>query len=983
MIDAERYHRIDEIFQAALELDPRERTSYISQACSGDESLVEEVEYLLSSDEQEWKLLGTPAFEMVAPLLAVDRPELDAGDSVGHYKVVSLLGVGGMGHVYLAEDTKLGRKVALKLLPTSYTQDGSRLRRFQQEARAASALNHPNILTIHELGEVNGRQFIATEFVEGGTLRERMRRASFSLPETLDIATQVAGALAAAHRAGIVHRDIKPENIMLRADGYVKVLDFGLAKLTEQRESSDQTQAARMNTLPGAGDVNISSGLVMGTVKYMSPEQARGQQVDPRSDIFSLGVVLYEMLTGRAPFKGKTTNELIGAILKREPPPLTDIPEELRRLIAKALRKKKQERYQTIEELLVNLKSLKEDKRVTSVSAQTAARKISGSVLATSETAAVSTATTLEYVVSGIKRHKISAALMFASLAIVAVGLTVGLNRLSSKLRASSKAAKMTLVPNADKALSVAISPNGEYIAYAEMTDVGKPSAEPSLWVQEVGTNNRVEIVPPADISYGGLTYSRDGADIFYINVNNDMLYRVPARGGEVTKVLTDVGGSISFAPDGKQFAFVRLLDGGDTALMAANVDGSGERVVATRKKPEFLNWPAWSPDGSLIACATGVLAKSRQMTLIGFAVTTGEEKRITDQKWDELPGRMTWLPDGSGLIASASENAENQVWQIPYPPSEAYRITGDPNYLYYDLSIASDGKNLVTIKSAWRSSLWMVPSGNSGAAKPITSGEHHLYRHVAWTADGRILYASSIGTSRDIWIINGDGTEPKQLTANAGVNLQPQPSADGRYVVFSSNRANKGAFNLWRMDIDGSNPVQLTHGRGEGQPVCSPDGLWVVYSEGGPNTTPEQKTLWKVPIDGGEPVQLCDRPSSGAAVSPDNTLIACWYKQDSASTSKIALIPFAGGPPIKVFEAIRTSIYPVRWSPDGQAINYIDAHPFVSNIWSQPVSGGPPKQITQFTSEQIDGFDWSRDGQLMCSRLHSVQDVVLISDFK
>jgi len=230
---------------------------------------------------------------------------------------------------------------------------------------------------------------------------------------------------------------------------------------------------------------------------------------------------------------------------------------------------------------------------------------------------------------------------------------------------------------------------------------------------------------------------------------------------------------------------------------------------------------------------------------------------------------------------------------------------------------------------------------------------------------------------------MNGDGTEPKQLTANAGVNLQPQPSADGHYVVFSSNRANKGAFNIWRMDIEGSNPVQLMHGSGEVQPVCSPDGRWVVYSQGGPSTTPEQKTLWKVPIDGGEPVELCDRPSSGAAISPDGTSIACWYKLDSASPSKIALIPFAGGPPITILDATRTSIHPVRWSPDGQAGNYVDARPFVSNIWSQPISGGPPKQITQFTSEQIEGFDWSRDGTLICSRLHGVQDVVLITDFR
>jgi Tol biopolymer transport system component len=296
---------------------------------------------------------------------------------------------------------------------------------------------------------------------------------------------------------------------------------------------------------------------------------------------------------------------------------------------------------------------------------------------------------------------------------------------------------------------------------------------------------------------------------------------------------------------------------------------------------------------------------------------------------------------------------------------------------------LTSDGKNLVTIQFAPRSALWIVPNGNPIAAAPITSGEHDLYRHVSWTPDGKILYASNVGSSRDVWIMNGDGTNPKQLTANAGINLQPEPSADGRFIVFSSNRTNESAFNLWRMDIDGSNPVQLTYGRGEGQPVCSPDGRWVVYSRGGPNTGPQQKTLWKVSIDGGEPVQLCDKPSSGAGISPDGTLIACWYGQDAASPIKLALIPFSGGPPIKIFEVAGKSILPVRWTPDGQAINYENRRSFLSNIWSQSISGGPPNQLTQFTSEQIRGFDWSRDGRLVCSRLHTAQDIIIISDFR
>src|ERR1041385_9165065 len=304
-MELERWRQIDTILLAALERKPSDRPAFLEQACSGDEVLKTEVQSLLSTDECDLRFIDTPAFEVAAGLLSENIPELIEGQLIGHYRILSFLGAGGMGEVYLAQDTKLARKVALKLLPSDYTLDESRLRRLQQEARAASALNHPNILTIHELGEVDRQQFIATEFVEGETLRQRLKRGPLGLPQTLDIAIQIAGALATAHTAGIVHRDVKPENIMLRHDGYVKVLDFGLAKLTEQHEPATQAQAA--------GNVNVSSGLVMGTVRYMSPEQARGQQVDRGSDIFSLAVVLYEMVTFHPPFKGETARDLISA----------------------------------------------------------------------------------------------------------------------------------------------------------------------------------------------------------------------------------------------------------------------------------------------------------------------------------------------------------------------------------------------------------------------------------------------------------------------------------------------------------------------------------------------------------------------------------------------------------------------------------------------------------------------------------------------
>src|SRR5437870_352330 len=357
----ERYRQIDQIFQAALGLEPEPRAAYLDEVCSGDDKLRQEVDSLITSDERGLSFLDEPAFEMAARVLASDEPALAVGDHIDRYEVVSLLGSGGMGEVYLAHDEKLDRKIALKLLPAYFTTNQARLRRFQQEARAASALNHPNIITIHEIGQVENRNFIATEFVEGETLRQRMKRDPLSLNESLDIAIQVCGALAAAHNAGIVHRDIKPENIMLRRDGYVKVLDFGLAKLNDSvprlRNIHEASTIARVHTEPG---------MLMGTVKYMSPEQLREQAVDERTDLWSLGVVIHEMATGITPFEAPTTNDTIALILERQAPAFTlsdEAPAEFQHLLKKALGKNRAERYQSARDLASDLKQLRHELR--------------------------------------------------------------------------------------------------------------------------------------------------------------------------------------------------------------------------------------------------------------------------------------------------------------------------------------------------------------------------------------------------------------------------------------------------------------------------------------------------------------------------------------------------------------------------------------------------------------------------------------------
>lgn len=358
----ERYEEVGRLYHAAVELEPSRWAAYLAEACGGDDSLRQEVKSLLVYEARGERLIDQPALEAAAKAMAEDQSASEVSsltvESVGHFQILSLLGKGGMGEVHLALDPHLKRKVAIKLLPARFTVDADRVRRFAQEARAASALNHPNILTIYEIGENEHAHYIVTEYVEGETLRQLLTSAPdqrLQINEALAIAVQIAEALAAAHEAGIVHRDIKPENVMVRRDGYVKVLDFGLAKLTETASPSADPQ------IPTFTANSTDAGMVMGTPRYMSPEQARGEKVDARTDIFSLGVMLYEMVAGRTPFAGATSSEVIAAILRDEPPPLAaDQPRELERILRKALGKERDERYQTATALFVDLSRWKQ-----------------------------------------------------------------------------------------------------------------------------------------------------------------------------------------------------------------------------------------------------------------------------------------------------------------------------------------------------------------------------------------------------------------------------------------------------------------------------------------------------------------------------------------------------------------------------------------------------------------------------------------------
>jgi serine/threonine protein kinase len=524
----ERWNQVKDLFNDALDHNSDERTAFLDDACGGDEELRREVETLIAFHQKNDLYIDKPPFEAAAKLLADDTNSTEAliGRSIGHYRVERLIGQGGMGEVFLAKDTKLNRLIALKMLAGHSIKDPERIRRFTQEARAASSLNHPNIITIFEIGETEGLRFIATEFIEGETLRERMRRGEMELSEILDIVGQTANALAAAHQAGIAHRDIKPENIMLRSDGYAKVLDFGLAKLSEQQEMSE------------ASRVSTQQGIVMGTVRYMSPEQARGVKTDTRTDIFSLGVVLFEMITGRLPFEGETNSDVIVSIITKKAPTLgscvEDAPKELEQIVSKALHKNREERYQSIREMADDLDRFR--KGATNQARMTEKiwliKRNGAGVSGLTEESVISTAiidaqktSSTEVILNEIKRHK--GAVISAIVVIIVLSASIAGSLYKQPGSGATALPVAARTPNFSKliftnnALRGLISPDGKYLTYSVLNSEGQ-----SFWVKEISTGIEQQIVPPANVSCWDHKFSRDGKQLFCIrgNITSDMV---------------------------------------------------------------------------------------------------------------------------------------------------------------------------------------------------------------------------------------------------------------------------------------------------------------------------------------------------------------------------------------------------------------------------------------------------------------------------
>lgn len=937
---------------------------------------------------------------------------LAAGTKLGRYEIRSQLGVGGMGEVYLAQDLELDRKVALKILPSELAASRDRMRRFVQEAKAAAALNHPNVAHIYEIGEHDGLHFIAMEYVEGKSLREKIHYEQTDLRKLIKYLQQVAGGLAKAHAAGIVHRDLKPDNIMIARDGYAKILDFGLAKLVEPATSAFGSETAS-DVATVALEEHSVPGKLLGTVGYMSPEQAQGKaDIDHRSDIFSFGCMLFEAVTGRRPFQGESKVQSLYRIVYEPAPLLKEFnpaaPPELQRIVRRCLAKDPEERYQSIQDVALELKELRRELEGDTQIDATMAPSLIGSELGggpavqrsvtptfgapavTDLNLAARPTTSAEIILSEIGKHKRSFVLIVAGIVLVTAGLVFLLTRFLKRDVApepfrTMRITRLTIggkIGAAPIKGSASISPDGKYVVF-RTTELGKDS----LWVRQVLTGSLVKIAPDLAGRIGGTTFSRDGEYVYYsMFVDNDSvgtLYQVPVLGGPPRRILSGVTSPVTLSPDGKEFAFVRYSPA-ETDLMAANLDGTNERIIATRKVPAFFFWgggPAWSPDGKSIACGAGSFSGNQSATIVSVPAQGGAEKPLTSQNWVSV-SRVLWQNDGSGLIVAAIPelvSAGTQVWYVSYPSGAVRKITNDLNaYGTSSLGLTADSKTIVTVQADKSAQLWVVATDDSAnKAKQITSGKYDG-DSLVWTADGRILYTAPSGEQLDIWSINPDGSANKQITADVYTEGLGCVSPDGQTAVFSSNRS--GNFNLWRMNLANGEQQQLTQGvEVDSQPTCTPDGQWILFR----SFRQGKASFWKVPVTGGTPEQLSEKSSTWAAVSPDGKLIAIRYFDAQTNANKIAVIPFAGGDPIKTLDtSVSFRDVGLGWTADSKALLFVDSRNNADNVWTFPIDGGPNRQVTKFDSGLIFAFQMSRDGkQIALSRGSQTDDVILLRD--
>ena len=800
----DRWQQIEPVFHAALECSATERTAFLNQACVDDPELLQEVEKLLGSfeaaNQTKGGFLKSPAADSFGLAAPVPRAP---GQRIAHYEILSVLGVGGMGEIYLAHDPRLERQIALKLLPAQFSRDAGWVQRFTREARAASALNHPNILTIYEIGEDAGIHFIAAEHVAGRTLRQKLVEGRLAAHEALGIARQIADALSSAHEAGIIHRDIKPENVMVRPDGLVKLLDFGLAKPTGLRiadcglrieaddrfKIEDHFRNSQSYTDPKS---------LMGTLAYLSPEQARREELDARTDIFSLGVVLYEMLAGTRPFKGANAAEICEAILNREPEALTDAA--MSRIVKRALMKDPARRYQNAAEFRADLLQVEQAQR------QAPARRG--------------------------KRLAIAAA--FFLLAAFGVWIWQSFNARRNPFY-SAAAQKLTTLPGQE--LFPSISPGGQSVIFAS-----RHNGSMDIYRQTVGTKSIINLTenrPGAEIQPA---FSFDGKRIAFrqLHEGNGGIFVMDNDGGNLEQV-TDAGFNPAWSPDGNEIAFaddiIWVSEGRNTypsasRLWAVNLKNRQRRVISERDAVQ----PNWSPNGHRLAFWGEQQGGHRDIWTV--AANGGEPTPVTDD--EHIDWNPVWSPTGEHLYFLSNRGGEMNLWRVPIDERTG-RLLGAPepatllsnNCQHF--SFARDGRSLVYGQQTRTENLWQIgfdPVNEQvvGSASPMTQSLKRYTQFSLSPDEKSFVYLGRGEPQQDLFTATMTGAPLQRLTDDAAQDIIPRWSPAGDWIAFISDRGDK--YEIWKIRPDGGGLSPMTHEPGKEviAPVWSPDGKRLAY---------------------------------------------------------------------------------------------------------------------------------------------------------
>jgi len=998
------------------------------------------------------------------------QPAVLIGRTVSHYRVLDIIGGGGMGVVYRAEDLKLGRQVALKFLPEELGSEPQALERFTREARAASSLDHPNICPIHEFGEHEGKPFIVMQLLEGRTLRDRLAvvaedKTALPIEELLDIGIQVSEGLQAAHEKGIIHRDVKPANIFLTSRSVVKVLDFGLAKLMEAETHPSETglngapaageseqaplgviaaaerseasrnpcsrgdvrgevddigvprlaarnhwrslemtqgntapadatlgtaqeklgaaEAAPLRPLTPAAPTITGTGVAMGTAGYMSPEQVRGERLDARTDIFSFGLVLYEMATGQRAFRGETAALLHHAIFYDSPPPVQSLnpaaPLRLESVISKTLEKDRERRYPSAAEVGRELKNIRREWEADNLAAASGRAGIAPPLVAEGTRRAaggsderVRSATTTR------PFHRLSYAISVLVLGSLAV---VGWLVYRNATHPSSSDAAETVIRLTEDGGAFgpgALSTDGRYFVYQK-----KINGKASLWIQQVSTGSSLKITPDFDAEVSDVTISPDNSLVYYerydMENKEDRLYKVSTLGGTPELFLTHTVGTVAFSPDATKIAYKRLAGNGKFEVVVANPDRSEPQVWYSREMhvddvPRSA--PAWSADGKLLAFSRWVLLKQGGYSAVSVIRADGHMSELKVNSIDIE--KLVWLRDGRGLafVGNPAGPEPEHIFLVSYPGGNVTRISNDTSsYDGRSLSITADGKALFAISAVTRSSLWLATDGFRTVRQlPSTGTQYGL------DFDGKqVVYVSNVGETAAIWRTTIDGAPSSRLSpVELTVPGRPALSPDGREIAVAAAK-NHTQHGIWIADIEGGT-FRLLAGSEYGlDPLFSPDGKDILFDR---EDSDSQRHIFRIPVSGGPATRLSELPI-GHLWSIAGDSILCSFYDPAASHLRRGIVSFHTG------QLLRALNFPgwtwaLIFTPDGQNITYVDNHDGSSNIWSVPTDGGTPRKLTNFTSQDIFDFAWSRDSkELVLSRGTQYSDAVLIRNFR